>query len=230
MFSWLRRHDQPEFVRAYAAGPWPAPRTPWREVEYAVLDVETSGLDPRRDALLAIGLVAIEAGRIRLDRRWSTLVRPPDGLLVGGDSIRIHGLLRADLAAAPPPDEVLPELLARLRGRAMVVHVASIDVGFLNAALRARYGARLRGPILDTARIAMNLHERAQLIGEAPQGAPAPPTQLRSLAERLGLPVFAEHDALGDALTTAQVFLAQATWLEQRGAGTLRGLLRAGGV
>jgi len=70
----------------------------------------------------------------------------------------------------------------------------------------------------------------AQLIGEAPQGAPAPPTQLRSLAERLGLPVFAEHDALGDALTTAQVFLAQATWLEQRGAGTLRGLLRAGGV
>ncbi|HMQ34590.1 MAG TPA: exonuclease domain-containing protein [Chloroflexaceae bacterium] len=230
MFGWLRRREQPDFVRAYAAGPWPEPRSPWREVPYVVLDVETSGLDPRRDALLSIGMVGVEAGRVRLDRCWSTLVRPPEGLLVGGDSIRIHGLLRADLADAPPPAEVLPELLAQLRGRALVVHVAGVDVAFLNAALRAHYGARLRGPILDTARLAMSLHERAQLLGEAPSGAPAPPTQLRAVAERLGLPVFGEHDALGDALTTAQVFLAQATRLEQQGARTLRGLLRAGGV
>lgn len=226
----FRRPVLPAFVRAYEAGPWPAPRAPWREVEYVVLDVETSGLDPRRDALLSIGLVGVVEGRVRLDRRWSSLVRPPEGLLVGGDSIRIHGLLRAELAEAPQPAEVLTELLGLLAGRALVVHVAGVDVAFLNAALRRHFGARLRGPILDTARLAMTLHERAQLLGEVAAGTPAPPAQLRALAERLGLPVFGEHDALGDALTTAQVFLAQATRLAQQGTGTLRGLLRAGGV
>lgn len=230
MFGWLRRREQPDFVRAYEAGPWPDGRQPWREVSYVVLDLETSGLDPRRDAVLAVGLVGVEAGRVRLDRRWQSLVRPPEGLLVGGDSIRIHGLLRAELAEAPELDAVLPELLGLLRGRCLVVHVAGVDVGFLNAALRRRYGARLRGPILDTARLAASLHERAQLLGEVPAGTPAPPIQLRALAERLGLPVFGEHDALGDALTTAQVFLAQATRLAQQGTATLRGLLRAGGA
>lgn len=225
----FRRSPAAEFVRAYEAGPWPAPGLPWRELPYVVLDVETSGLDPRRDALLAVGLVGVEAGRVRLDRSWATMVRPPAGLLVGGETIRIHGLTRAELAAAPPIDAVLPELLALLRGRALVVHVASIDVGFLNRALRD-YGGRLRGPILDTARLAATLHERARLLGEVAAGAPAPSAQLRALAERLDLPVFGEHDALSDALTTAQVFIAQATRLEQQGTKTLRGLLRAGGV
>ncbi len=217
-------------MRDYEAGPWPDRRLPWREVGYAVLDLETSGLDARRDAVLSAGLVGIAGGRVRLDQRWVSLVRPPEGLLVGGDSIRIHGLMRAELATAPELDAVLPELLGLLRGRCLVVHVAGVDVAFLNAILGPRYGARLRGPILDTARLAGALHERAQLLGEVPAGTPAPPIQLRALAERLGLPVFGEHDALSDALTTAQVFLAQATRLEQQGTRTLRGLLRAGGA
>jgi DNA polymerase-3 subunit epsilon len=226
----FRRRQPPDFVRAYEAGPWPDPRLPWREVGYVVLDVETSGLDPRRDALLAVGLLEVEAGRARLDRSWSSLIRPPDDLLVGGESIRIHGLTRAELAEAPPLGEVLPALLGRLRGRALVVHVAQIDVGFLNRALAAQYGSRLRGPILDTARIALRLHQDAQLLGEASHGGPAPSVQLRALAGRYGLPAYAQHNALSDALTTAQVFLAQASRLEQQGGATLRALARAGGV
>ncbi len=226
----FRRRQLPDFVQAYEAGPWPDPRLPWREVRYVVLDVETSGLDPRRDVLLAVGLVEIEAGRARLDRCWSSLIRPPPSLLVGGESIRIHGLTRAALSEAPTAEEVLPALLERLRGRALVVHVAKIDVGFLNRALGAQYRTKLRGPILDTARIALRLHQDAQLLGEARREAPAPSVQLRALAERYGLPVYAQHNALSDALTTAQVFLAQATRLEQQGDKTLRALLRAGGV
>jgi DNA polymerase III subunit epsilon len=174
--------------------------------------------------------VEVEAGRARLDRSWSSLIRPPASLLVAGESIRVHGLTRAELSEAPTADEVLPALLERLRSRALVVHVAAIDVGFLNRALAERYRSRLRGPILDTARIALRLHQDAQLLGEASRDAPAPSVQLRALAERYGLPAYAQHNALSDALTTAQVFLAQAARLEQQGGATLRALLRAGGV
>ena len=41
---------------------------------FAVVDLETSGLRPRRDAVLQIGVVTIEADGEELDR-WSTLVR-----------------------------------------------------------------------------------------------------------------------------------------------------------
>lgn len=227
--GWFRRREQAEFVRAYEAAAQPDPGLHWRAARFAVLDVETSGLDARRDALLAVGLTEVADGRIRLDSCWRALLRPPEGLLVGAESIRIHELTRAELAEAPPAAEVLPELLARLAGRALVVHVADIDVRFLDRAL-APYGGRLRGPIIDTARLALRLHHDARLLGEAAPGMPAPALQLRALAQSLGLPVYAQHDALNDALTTAQVFLAQATRLAQQGQASLQGLLRAGGV
>jgi DNA polymerase-3 subunit epsilon len=229
MFA-FRRRAQPAWLQAYVAGPWPARQLPWREAHYCVLDVETSGLDPRRDELLAVGLVEIEAGRVRLDRAWHSLIRPPEGFLVAAASIRIHQLTRAELAAAPPPAEVLPALLERLRGCVLVVHVAQIDVRFLNRALKLAYGEKLRGPKIDTARLAMTLHHHAQILGEARHDMPAPAIHLRALAERFGLPVHPQHNALSDAITTAQLFLAQATHLQLQGRTTLGGLLRAGGV
>jgi DNA polymerase-3 subunit epsilon len=230
MFKFLQRRSYPDWLEQYRAGPWPAPQVPWRDARYAVLDVETSGLDARHDALLAIGLVEIEAGRVQLERAWYSLVRPPDGFLVGEQSIRIHHLTRAELAAAPPPTDVLPLLLERLRERVLVVHVAQIDVRFLNRALHTHYGSKLYGPTLDTARLAMTLHHHAQLLGEARPDMPAPAIQLRTLAERFGLPVYAQHNALSDAITTAQLFLAQASRLARQGQATLGGLLRAGKV
>jgi len=41
--------------------------------------------------------------------------------------------------------------------------------------------------------------------------------------------VYAEHNALNDALTTAQVFLAQINAMQPNGTPRLRDLLRAGG-
>lgn len=227
---WGRKRDIPDFLRAYEAGPWPDPQKPWREARYVVLDVETSGLNERRDSLLAIGLVEIEDGRIRLDRCWHTMVRPPEGLLVAADSIRIHGLMRNELATAPTFEEVLPALIERLAQRVLIVHVSRIDVGFLNRALKQHYGSKLHGPILDTARIAISMHQRAQMLGEVSHDMPMPAIQLRGLAGSFGLPVYGQHDALNDALTTAQVFLAQATRLAQQGKHTLKALLRSGGV
>jgi DNA polymerase-3 subunit epsilon len=222
-----RTHAPPDFVRAYLDAPRPNADVSWRAAPYTVLDVETSGLAPRSDALLAIGLVDIDAGRVLVERSWHTLIHPPDGLVVPGESIRIHGLLHGDLAQAPPLTEVLPELLRRLSGRVLVVHVAAIDIGFLNRALRQCYGAALRGPAIDTARLAAHLRRQERFI----RGHTAAPSTLAlsSLAEEANLPIFSEHNALNDALTTAQLFLAQATRLEQLGARTLGKLLRTGG-
>jgi len=218
--------DAPDVVQRYLNATGPDERASWRDVPYSVLDVETTGLNSRRDAMLSIGIVDIDDGRIRLDRQWYTLLRPPDHVKVSAESIRIHGLLRQDVATARPPEEVLPELLAHLTDRVLVVHFAPIDVDFISRALRSLWGVALRGPALDTIRLAETLyhrqrwttgHDGMQMI-----------TALGPLAAQAGLPVYSEHNALSDALTTAQLFLSQAMQMERQGEGTLRRLLKAG--
>ena len=87
-----------------------------------------------------------------------------------------------------------------------MAHVASVERGFLAAALQA-HGLRLVNPIVDTAALAAELFRR--------RGQPVPDSiGLSPLARALGLPVHRPHHADGDALTTAQVFLALATHLD----------------
>lgn len=226
---WFRRRpvNLPEPVALYLNAPGPDPALPWRDVPYSVMDVETSGLNPRRDVLLAVGLVDIDEGRIRIDRRWYSLVRPPDNAPINPEAIRVHRLLPQDVEHAPPLGDVISAVLQRITGRVLVVHVADIDIGFLRQAMRQLYNVDPRGPAIDTARLAWHFQRHYRLIAGSNQEEPA--LQLRALAESAGLPVYPEHNAFNDALTTAQVFLSQVSTFESHGAARLRDLLRAGG-
>ncbi len=232
MFFFRRpsRESLPENVQQYLDAPRPDKDVPWREVSYTSLDIETSGLNPKRDSILAIGMIEIERGRVQVNRRWYTLVRPPEETLVGAESIRIHGILRADLVEAPPLSEVLHTFVERMRGRVMIVHVSSIDVKFLDRALQHVFGVKLRGPVLDTARFAGTLlHHEAMLGGSGDSHNTPRDTTLLSLVRRAKLPVHAQHNALGDALMTAQLFLWQAVQFEKQDKTTFQQLFRVGG-
>jgi DNA polymerase-3 subunit epsilon len=195
----------------------PARRTPWREAAFCVVDLETTGLEPRRDAILAWSAVPVDRGRVVLAGAREGLVRPPGP--VPEASIRIHGLRELDLSGAPALDEAADALLEAMAGRVLVAHAAWVERTFLRRALRSR-GVRLRRPIIDT-----SLLGRLWLL-ERDGHAPAT-LSLRALAGALALPVHRPHRAAGDALTTAQAFVALATHLEARGAETVGSLAGA---
>lgn len=199
---------QPESAAelAFVDAPSPAADTPWREVDFTVVDLETTGLDPASDEIISFATVTVSGGRVTLADATHELVRP--GRMPGSDSIRIHGLREMDLVEAPPLDDVLDRLLAALAGRALVAHVASVEQGFLGSALAAR-GLELTNPWIDTAALD---RERRRLRRLPP--ATTDPVGLSDLARSLGLPVHRPHHADGDALTTAQVFLALVSHLE----------------
>jgi DNA polymerase-3 subunit epsilon len=182
------------------------------------VDLETTGLDATRDEVIAFAVVPVDAGRIRAGAVTYRLVRPQR--MPQADSIRIHGIRPADLAEAPPLEAQRDVLLEALAGRLPVAHAAQVERAFL-APVLAEAGVTLRGPVADTRELG-----RAWLA-EAEPGTVAPRLELGALARRLGLPVHRPHHALGDALTTAQVFLALATRLERRGRLTVRSLIAA---
>ena len=207
---------------AYTQAPHPAADVPWRDAEYCVIDVETTGLDPTRDEIISFAALPISGGRLRLEGIRYQLVRPrrmPDA-----ETIVIHGLRSRDLVHAPTLSEALDGLLEALTGKAMIAHVAAVEQGFLGAALELN-GLTLDNPTVDTAALAAELlRRRRQPVSY--------PLDLSALARTLGLPAHRPHTADGDALTTGQVFLALATHLdaiEPQTVGSLnRYRLRAG--
>jgi DNA polymerase-3 subunit epsilon len=193
-------------ARAYVEAPLPAASTPWRETRFSVVDLETTGLDPSVDEIISFATVTIAGGHVHPGDARYELVRPrrmPDG-----QTIRIHGLREAELAGAPPLSDLLDGLLEALTGTAIVAHVAAVERGFLGAAL-AQQGLEARNPVVDTAELDRELR---RLRREPP--AEREPIGLSAMARKLGLPVHRPHHADGDALTTAQAFIALGTHLD----------------
>ncbi len=198
---------------------------PWRAATYTVLDLETTGLDPATDAIVAAGGLRVVDGRVVTASAFRLLVRPERA--VPTQAIRVHGLLPQELDAAPPLATQLDALLARIVGDVLVVHVAEVDLAFLDAAMRRTWGCPLPAGVLDTARMAAGLERRLHLA--RPLGHRRT-WRLAELASANGLPVHPEHDPLHDALTTAELFLVLASRLERHGLSTLGALRRVAGA
>ena len=175
----------------------------WRSIDYCVIDVETTGLDLHRDEVISLGSTQIHEARLATSGNFYREVRPRR--LPSVDSMRVHGLRSIDLENALSLEEIIPDIEAQMAGRVVIAHAAWIERAFLQRHLRRR-GLAFSKPMIDTAAL-------ARAVGYAQEGNGREPS-LEFLARRLNLPAYAPHNALGDALTTAVVFLALATRLE----------------
>ena len=184
---------------------------PWRDLEYAVVDLETTGLDLENDEIVSYGVVIIRDGRIVVaDNRYAPVCPT---CTPSPASISVHTLRQVDLADAAPVSAAVDILGPLLADRILVAHASWIEQSFLTRVFAA-HSVRLHSPIIDTAALARTHH----LASSRDPGEP----DLEWLAERLRLPVVNPHHALGDATTTAHVFLALASKLGEAGYTTCR--------
>lgn len=184
---------------------------PWRGRTLWALDLETGGLDPRSDPILSVGMVAIRDGAVALGECYHTAVLP--NRPIGRESLLIHHLLPDELEAAPLPAAVLPDVARRIDGGIMVVHEQRMDVPFLDRAFR---GAGIERPpflVVDTVRLLLRYaHRHGHLTPERRDF----PTGLADARARFGLPPHRAHEALSDAVATAELFLVLAHRLRAR--------------
>jgi DNA polymerase-3 subunit epsilon len=197
----------------FASAGQPADGTPWRQAPWCAVDLELTGLDPRRDEIVAIGAVPVTDGQLILGEAMYTLARadrPSES-----PAVLVHSLRSADLADAPPLSEAIDRLLDVLAGRGPVFHTARVEQTFLGRELRRR---RLRLPRdVDTEQLG-----RAWLL--ARDGVAPPGLALGRLMALLGQPAEDPHHALGDALSTGKAFIALASHLDVARPQTVRSL------
>ena len=185
--------------------------TPLIALDALVLDTETTGLDPKSARLLEIGIVRLRAGR--LEEELHRRVRP-DGPIPAA-ATAIHGIDAAAVADAPAFNEVADEIGRCLADLLVIGHSLGFDFAVLRSEFR-RAGLSFTPPrALDT-----------RLLAEVTQ-ANLPDYSLDKLAAWLGIEPQGRHTALGDALTTGQVFLALVPKLRDVGIRTLAEAERA---
>lgn len=166
---------------------------------FLVVDCEMSGLDLRKDYLLSIGWVLIENMRIRNASSKHILIHAEHGV---GSSTRIHGLHDSKIAGAKSVASALLQLLGQMQNCVLVFHHAPLDVAFLQRAALSSFRCPLLLTCVDTLAIEKR---RVQLQGKNHS------LRLSACRQRYGLPEVAQHNALADAVATAELFLAQAS-------------------
>jgi DNA polymerase-3 subunit epsilon len=179
------------------------------QVEFVVVDLETTGLKPGPAAITEIAAIRITNGR--MEEEFTTLVNP--GRRVPPMITRLTGINDDMLRDQPPIEGVFPQLQAFLGSSVLVAHNADFDLSFLNFDARRLLSTPLLNPSLCTLRLARRL-----LTGVRSRS-------LDAVAASLGVATFDRHRALGDARITAEVFLILLEKLTAQGINTLGQLL-----
>ena len=192
-------------------------------IPFAVLDLETTGLSPARDEILAVGAVHMHGSRILVGRTFYRLISPQQRRW--DETVQVHRLRPADVLHAPPASQVLSALWQFCHGRVIAGYRIDLDRRFL-VRLSPQGDAWQREHLwLDVHRLAVWLErERSRWPWRQPT------VTLETLAQRYGLTILQRHHALGDAFLTAQILQRQLLAARGHGLHSLGDLLRVAGV
>jgi DNA polymerase III subunit epsilon len=168
--------------------------TPLVDVEFVVLDLETTGGSPANDRVTEVGAVKVRGGEVL--GNFHTLVDPE--VPIPPIITALTGITDRMVAGAEPIQVVLPCLLEFLGGAVLVAHNASFDRRFLQTNLERHGYRRLANRVVCTARLARKLLPRDEV----------PNVRLATLAAHLGTSVAPCHRALTDARATVDVLHA----------------------
>lgn len=192
--GWLLYHlAEPHFAFMYDAPP---------DQEWVALDCETTGLDVRRDQIIAIGAVRIAGNRLLTSQRLELLVRPERAMTP--DSMRVHLLRERDVALGMEPVHAMRRLLDFIGSRPLVGYYLEFDVAMLNREIWPMLGVRLPQKKIEVSAMYYDFKNR-QLPAHERGGT----IDLRfaAMMNDLALPLRPAHDALNDAIMAGLAFV-----------------------
>ena len=154
---------------------------------WVAFDLETTGLDADKDAIIEIGAVKFQGGRT-LDT-FSSLVNPRRR--ISPFIVSLTGLRQRDLDRADTIERVAAEFISFVGASPIIAHNADFDLGFLRSS-----GIELTNPVVDT-------YDLAYIVRPD-----SPSYSLENMAQRLELPHDRPHRALDDAIAAKMLFLS----------------------
>jgi DNA polymerase-3 subunit epsilon len=173
---------------------------PHSHLRYVVVDTETTGLDMRRDRLIAIGAAGVTAGRLDLADCFETVLRQDKAS--ADANILIHGIGGQSQIAGVEPKAAMLDFLDYIGKDPLVAYRAEFDRAVIERGMHSILGLRFRLPWVDLAFLLPALFPGTEC------------TTLDDWLQHFGLAAGARHHAVADAFATAmllQIALVAAT-------------------
>jgi DNA polymerase-3 subunit epsilon len=188
------------------------------QLNFVVLDTETTGLDPAVDFILSFGAVKISNLTIQISTAVEWYPISPKN---GKETAQIH-----EIVATKTPiliSEFVPNLFAYLGDSILVGHHLGFDLEMLLKASRVYGLEEFPNPCVDTMNLAIRLEhgphaDRTQIKRED--------YTLDALCARYGIIPEDRHTAAGDAFLTAQILLKLLALAKQKGIKDFGQLMR----
>jgi len=161
------------------------------DVEFCVVDTETTGLDIKTAKI--INLAAVKIKNFKIIDYYNVFINP--GKSIDPDSIKWHGITDEMVKDKPFVVEVLPEFIKFIRNSIMVGHHIKFDIDMISKELMETFGCVLKQKYLDTMFIyTRGIAKKNDHVG------------LDFLLDLYKVKCNGRHTALGDAMATAEVF------------------------
>ena len=189
-------------MKEYFQVPFPEKNELITDVEIVSLDFETTGLDQAKDSIICAGLVKIKNLTINLDSAKYKLINSDKKL--PETSVVIHQITDSQLIDGENIKDVLPFLLKQLSGKVLLAHNAKVEVGFIKKLCKEMYGSDFLIPVIDTQYLAKRSFDRKNISYKNAD------LRFFNLRDSFNMPAYKAHNALMDAIATAELFLALA--------------------
>lgn len=171
---------------------------------YVIFDIETTGLNAKKNKIIEIGAVKVQNGAIT--DRFSTFVNPGEPIPYAIE--KLTSINDSMVISAPSIEEVLKDFLDFAEDAVMVAHNAEFDTGFITENAN-QIGIETDFTVVDTVALARMLLPEIKRY------------KLDNVAKALNIPLENHHRAVDDAECTAFIFLKLADMLKQQGIDTL---------
>ena len=213
--AWVRAPEGA--LKDFLSISFPHPYTPLKDIDILSVDFETTGLNAVYDKLLSVGFIGVKQQQISLKNSYHQIIKTTEDL--SADNVIIHQITDQQKEKGAPLKEVVESLLNALAGKVMLVHFARIERQFLQQACLALYGIAPPFPIIDTLMLAKRQLDKKDIAYD--------PSDLRlsALRHKHGLPNHFAHNALNDAIATAELLMVQVSNMENNNQLTLQDLL-----
>lgn len=171
---------------------------PYDGDEIVALDFETTGLNPKLDEVISIGAVVIKGQKVITSTQLDLAIKPTKA--IPREAIKIHRIRNQDAAEGMSLAQALPLLLQFIGNRPILGYFVKFDLALLNRCCQQQFGFQLPNDAIELCNIyykKVNAYYPDAWVDH----------QFETLAKTLEIPVIGRHSAVGDAVTTALMYL-----------------------
>ena len=204
-------------LKDFLSEPFPNPALPISQTPILAVDFETTGPASDPEQILSVGFIEIKNHEILLSSAYHQIIKTSGDL--DEKNVIIHQITDDAKDQGTLLESAMIELLEALKGKVLLAHFSHTEKKFLQDACKQLYGMEPDFPVIDTLFLARNRLSK--------KGLPFDRSDLRlsNLRNAHGLPHHSAHNALQDALATAELFFAEIALLGDEDKLTLKSVL-----